>query len=101
MSSTIVPKLHFNNLKNCSLQENFFDEYQMGGVDAQRNDIYLEIIAENFNRALKTAQNAKSLKIKLTKKQNPCLTVEVELVSCIMQPMHQPSKRSDFIYVWF
>uniref|UniRef100_H2YEP2 Checkpoint protein n=1 Tax=Ciona savignyi TaxID=51511 RepID=H2YEP2_CIOSA len=66
----------------CQLkQANFFDEYQMDGVNAENNEIYLELVAENLCRALKTANNAKSLKIKLTKKQSPCLTVEIELPS--------------------
>ena len=52
----------------------------MEGVSQEDNEIYLELIPENFLRALKTAQNAKWVKIKLTKKHSPCLTVEVELV---------------------
>jgi len=63
------------------LQAYFFDEYQMDGVNKEHNEIFLEITLENLCRALKSAQNAKSLKIKLTKKQTACLTVEIELVS--------------------
>ncbi|XP_039248649.2 checkpoint protein HUS1-like [Styela clava] len=62
-------------------QENFFDEYQMEGVNKDCNEIYLEVVAENLSRALKSAQAAKALKIKLTKKQSPCLSLEVELPS--------------------
>nr|XP_020666895.1 checkpoint protein HUS1 isoform X2 [Pogona vitticeps] len=66
----------------CELkQENFFDEFQMEGVAAENNEIYLEVTPENLSRALKTAQNAKAVKIKLTNKQCPCLTVAVELPS--------------------
>ncbi|XP_075068754.1 checkpoint protein HUS1 isoform X1 [Mixophyes fleayi] len=66
----------------CELsQANFFDEYQMEGVSAEQNDIYLELIPENISRALKTAQNAKAVKIKLTNKHCPCLTLAVELLS--------------------
>ncbi|XP_053323756.1 checkpoint protein HUS1 isoform X2 [Spea bombifrons] len=66
----------------CELsQGNFFDEYQMEGVSAEQNEIYLELVPENLSRALKMAQNAKTVKIKLTNKQSPCLTVAVELVS--------------------
>ncbi|XP_075442560.1 checkpoint protein HUS1 isoform X2 [Ascaphus truei] len=66
----------------CELcQGNFFDEYQMEGVSADQNDIYLELIPENLTRALKTAQNAKTVKIKLTNRHCPCLTVAVELPS--------------------
>ncbi|XP_075683132.1 checkpoint protein HUS1 isoform X3 [Rhinoderma darwinii] len=64
----------------CELcQANFFDDYQMQGVSAEQNEIYLELVPENLSRALKTAQNAKAVKIKLTNKHCPCLTVAVEL----------------------
>ncbi|CAN2389676.1 Hus1-like protein, partial [Pristimantis euphronides] len=66
----------------CELcQASFFDEYQMEGMTAEQNDIYLELAPENLSRALKTAQNSKSVKIKLTNKHCPCLTVAVELPS--------------------
>ncbi|XP_003762588.3 checkpoint protein HUS1 isoform X1 [Sarcophilus harrisii] len=66
----------------CELaQGNFFDEFQMEGVSADYNEIYLELMPENLSRALKTAQNAKTVKIKLTNKHCPCLTVAVELPS--------------------
>ncbi|XP_047704942.1 checkpoint protein HUS1 isoform X3 [Prionailurus viverrinus] len=66
----------------CELeQENFFSEFQMEGVSAENNEIYLELTSENLSRALKTAQNARALKIKLTNKHFPCLTVSIELVS--------------------
>ncbi|XP_003222273.1 checkpoint protein HUS1 isoform X3 [Anolis carolinensis] len=72
----------------CELnQENFFDEFQMEGVAAEDNEIYLELTSENFSRALKTAQNAKAVKVKLTNKQCPCLTVAVELVSIYLPVM--------------
>uniref|UniRef100_A0A8C9P272 HUS1 checkpoint clamp component n=2 Tax=Marmotini TaxID=337730 RepID=A0A8C9P272_SPEDA len=66
----------------CELeQENFFSEFQMEGVSAENNEIYLELTSENLSRALKTTQNARSLKIKLTNKHFPCLTISVELLS--------------------
>ncbi|KAE8597138.1 hypothetical protein XENTR_v10016367 [Xenopus tropicalis] len=66
----------------CELsQGNFFDEYQMEGVCMEQNEIFLELIPENLSRALKTAQNAKSVKVKLTNKHCPCLTVALELPS--------------------
>ncbi|XP_075442561.1 checkpoint protein HUS1 isoform X3 [Ascaphus truei] len=71
----------FINLKEPLNLGNFFDEYQMEGVSADQNDIYLELIPENLTRALKTAQNAKTVKIKLTNRHCPCLTVAVELPS--------------------
>ncbi|KAM7123828.1 checkpoint protein HUS1 isoform 2-T2 [Ciconia maguari] len=66
----------------CELsQGNFFDEFQIEGVAAEHNEIYLELVPENLSRALKTAQGAKAVKIKLTNKHCPCLRVAVELVS--------------------
>nr|XP_019968859.1 PREDICTED: checkpoint protein HUS1 isoform X2 [Paralichthys olivaceus] len=64
----------------CELsQANFFDEYQMEGVSPEDNEICLEVTPENLSRALKTVQNAKSVKVKLTKKHCPCLTIAAEL----------------------
>ncbi|XP_035405757.1 checkpoint protein HUS1 isoform X2 [Cygnus olor] len=54
---------------------------QMEGVAADHNEIYLELTPENLSRALKTAQSAKAVKIKLTNKHCPCLKVSVELPS--------------------
>ncbi|XP_040820821.1 checkpoint protein HUS1 isoform X1 [Ochotona curzoniae] len=66
----------------CELeQENFFSEFQMEGPSAENNEIYLELVTENLARALRTAQNARALKIKLTHKRFPGLTVSVELLS--------------------
>ncbi|XP_035561260.1 checkpoint protein HUS1 isoform X5 [Canis lupus baileyi] len=64
-----------------SAGENFFSEFQMEGISAENNAIYLDLTAENLSRALKTAQNARALKIKLTNKHFPCLTVSIELLS--------------------
>ncbi|XP_062593869.1 checkpoint protein HUS1-like isoform X2 [Saccostrea cucullata] len=64
----------------CELpQGHFFDEYAMEGVSEEANEIFLEVAPENLMKALKTAQNAKWIKIKLTKKHAPCLTFEVDL----------------------
>ncbi|XP_071941689.1 checkpoint protein HUS1-like [Antedon mediterranea] len=60
---------------------NFFDEFNMEGVSSDANEIYLEVTPDDLVRAAKTAQFAKSLKIKLTKKLSPCLTFFVELCS--------------------
>ncbi|XP_063339495.1 checkpoint protein HUS1 isoform X3 [Pelmatolapia mariae] len=64
----------------CELsQANFFDEYQMEGVSSEDNEICLEVTPENLSRALKTVQNAKAVKVKLTKKHCPCFTIAAEL----------------------
>ncbi|XP_032812997.1 checkpoint protein HUS1 isoform X1 [Petromyzon marinus] len=66
----------------CELQQaNFFDKYQMDGVSAEHNEIYLDVAPESVSRALRTAQAAKSVKIKLTRKHCPCLTLAVELLT--------------------
>ncbi|XP_013379914.1 checkpoint protein HUS1 isoform X2 [Lingula anatina] len=69
----------------CELsQTNFFSEYAMDGLSEDYNEIFLEVVPDNMVKCLKTAQTAKSVKIKLTKKHSPCLTFEVELVSIYM-----------------
>lgn len=63
----------------CELpQGHFCDEYGMQGMSAEANEIYLELCPENLLRALKTAQSARWIKLKLTSKHTPCLTVEIE-----------------------
>ena len=70
----------------CELQQgHFFNEFNMEGVNEEHNEIYLELIPENLVRCLKSAQSAKSVKLKLTKKNTPCLTFEVELPSLGVQ----------------
>lgn len=64
-----------------SPQANFFDEYQMEGFSSEDNEICLEVTPDNLSRALKNTQNAKAVKVKLTKKHCPCLTITAELVS--------------------
>ncbi|KAG7274094.1 hypothetical protein CRUP_028801 [Coryphaenoides rupestris] len=69
----------------CELsQANFFDEFQLDGVSAEANEICLELAPDNLSRALKTAQSAKAVKIKLTKKHCPCLTLAADCVSRVV-----------------
>ncbi|CAG5116939.1 unnamed protein product, partial [Candidula unifasciata] len=64
----------------CELsQSHFFDEYAMEGVSKEDNEIYLEVHPDLLLRSLKTAHSAKWVKVKLTKKHVPCLTVEIDL----------------------
>jgi HUS1 checkpoint protein len=61
----------------CELtQSNIFDEYRIEGKD-ERNEIYLELSLEHLSRALRTSLNAQVVKIKLTKRQGACLSVEI------------------------
>ena len=61
------------------LQQNLFDEYRIEGKD-ERNEIYLEVVMEQLSRALKSSLNATVVKLKLTKKQGACFTVEITQV---------------------
>ena len=65
-------------------QSHFFNEYNMDGVSEDANEIFLELVPDSLLKCLKASQNAKSIKLKLTKKHTPCLTFEVELVSITM-----------------
>lgn len=56
-----------------------FDEYRIEGKD-DRNEIYLEVNLDLLNRALKSTHNAQAVKIKLTKKQGACLTIDITQV---------------------
>ncbi len=62
-----------------AIQSNIFDEYRIEGKD-ERNEIYLEVNMEQLSRSLRSALNAQVVKLKLTKKQGPCLTVEIAQV---------------------
>ncbi|KAJ0171782.1 hypothetical protein K1T71_012545 [Dendrolimus kikuchii] len=66
-------------------QRIFFAEYQMVGLDNEHKDIYLGMNSGNLAKLLGTLKTAKSLKMKLTKKQCPCLTLEIESASSTSQ----------------
>lgn len=63
-------------------QDYFLDEYTISGKSENHNEIFMEfntvMLAESIS-SLKTL--AKSAKMKLTNKQQPCLTFEIELHS--------------------
>ena len=69
----------------CELQRHhFFAEYNMEGVTAQDDHIYLELEPERLARTLNSLRSAstspRSLKVKLTRKrETPCLSFELEL----------------------
>ena len=65
------------------IQENLFDEYRIEGKD-ERNEIYLEVTVDLLSRALKSSLGAAVVKLKLTKKQGACLTVEITQVCGIL-----------------
>ncbi|XP_075747929.1 checkpoint protein HUS1-like [Rhipicephalus microplus] len=64
-------------------QETLFQEYNMQGVSEEFNEIYLDIVADHIVKALKSAAAARSLKVKLTKRQTPCLSFEIEMPSLV------------------
>ena len=54
----------------------------MAGYSDEANEIYLEVKADIFMQSLRTpSQSAKFVRIKLTGKAGPCLSVEAELVN--------------------
>ncbi|KAF5304880.1 hypothetical protein FQR65_LT00764 [Abscondita terminalis] len=65
----------------CELPVSFyFKEFNLEGVSQEHNEIYLCFATPMLAKSLSALkQNAKSLKIKLTNKQSPCLTLEIEL----------------------
>lgn len=67
----------------CELPVNFyFREFNLDGMSQEHNEIYLGLSTAMLVKSLSTVkQNVKSLKIKLTNKQAPCLTLEIELMS--------------------
>lgn len=67
-------------------QEHFFTEYIMNGVSEDENEIYLEFDTSMFARSLNSLKvMAKSMKIKLSNKRQPCLTFEIDLSSLAIE----------------
>lgn len=64
------------------VRRNVFHHFCMEGVSQEFNEIYLELTSEHLARAVRNASNTSSLKLQLTNKLRPCLTVVVELASC-------------------
>ncbi|KAF6201869.1 hypothetical protein GE061_004265 [Apolygus lucorum] len=62
--------------------QKFFNEYNIEGI-TQANEIYLLVPPDMLSTSLSTLKaannNARSVKLKLTDKMTPCLTVEIEL----------------------
>ncbi|XP_063230793.1 checkpoint protein HUS1 isoform X2 [Bacillus rossius redtenbacheri] len=71
-------------------QANFFRRHCVVGLNENNNEIFLEfepdMMAKSLN-FLKSSQVAESLTIKLTNKQSPCLTFEVNLTSTTLGRM--------------
>lgn len=61
--------------------KSLFDFYICEGKSCEENLIMLEIQPDNLLRALKSSPNMKMVRIKLTKRQTPCITVEIDLHS--------------------
>lgn len=59
----------------------YFKEYNMTGVTDDSNEIYLSFSPSMFANCLSSVRtSARSLKIKLTNKKSPCLTLEIDVV---------------------
>ncbi|KAI4468196.1 mitotic and dna damage checkpoint protein hus1 [Holotrichia oblita] len=67
----------------CELPADFyFKEYSVIGVNDVDNEIYLSLSTSMLSKSLSTVRHhAYSLKIKLTIKQAPCITLEIEQTS--------------------
>lgn len=83
---------------------NFFEQFSMDGVDEKCDEIWLTFSPEQLSNALNVFKYAiKSIKIKLTKKQFPCLTIDIEVV----RPKHGNhtirtfNKLIFFFFFWF
>ena len=87
----ILPEFASNNIGNGGIgrtsfwmsidPKNVFEFYVAEGRSSDENFILLEIQPENLLRALKSSPNIKMVRIKLTKRQSPCITVELDLYS--------------------
>lgn len=58
-----------------------FDLYICEGKSEEENFILLEFQPDTLHKALKSNQNAKNVRLRLTKRQTACLTVELDLPS--------------------
>ncbi|KAM4818408.1 checkpoint protein HUS1-like [Thomomys bottae] len=64
----------------CELrQERVFSKFQMEGISAENNGIFLELGLENVPQTLEAAKNAKALKIKLINRHPESLVLCIEL----------------------
>ncbi|CAF0704160.1 unnamed protein product [Brachionus calyciflorus] len=87
----ILPEFAANNIGNGGTgrtsfwmsidPKSIFDFYICEGKSVEDNTIMLEIQPESLLRALKSSPNMKMVRIKLTKRQIPCITVEIDLHS--------------------
>ncbi|XP_063987451.1 checkpoint protein HUS1-like isoform X1 [Diachasmimorpha longicaudata] len=69
-------------------RDHFFSEYLVEGLSSE-NKICLEFDAVMLSKSLTSLkQSATSVKIKLTNKQQPCLTLEIELCSATSDSWH-------------
>lgn len=59
----------------------FFEDFRMEGLSGELNEIYLELESDDFFRAVKSASDAKHLRMKLTRKNVPYLTFELKFPS--------------------
>ncbi|XP_012876249.1 PREDICTED: checkpoint protein HUS1B [Dipodomys ordii] len=65
----------------CEVRRGVFGQFHMQGVSQELREIYLELKADLWSRAARSAVKATSLKLQLTNKHCPCLTLSVELLS--------------------
>ncbi|XP_008834895.1 checkpoint protein HUS1B [Nannospalax galili] len=63
----------------CEVRRGAFHRFCMEGASQERDEIYLELVSEHLAGALRNVAGAPSVKLQLTNKERPCLTVTVEL----------------------
>lgn len=69
----------------CEVSREAFRRFCMEGVSEELDWIVLELASEHLSQALRSAAGARSVKLQLTNKVRPCLSVTVELQA---QPDH-------------
>lgn len=63
----------------CEVRREAFSQFRMEGASEEHDEIYLELTSGHLARALRSAGGASSVKLQLTNKRRPCLTVAAEL----------------------
>jgi HUS1 checkpoint protein len=80
-SLTISPGSGKTTFWMCIETLKLFDLYICEGKSKEENFIILELEPDNLFKALKSSQNIRAIRIKLCKRQTPCLSIELDLPS--------------------
>ena len=80
-SLTISPGSGKTTFWMCIETAKLFDLYICEGKSKDENFIILELEPDNLYKALKSSQNIRIVRLKLCKRQTPCLSIELDLPS--------------------